>query len=343
MLTKTSSTLKVSTLIQPSNRAMARHVVTSFPKALEYGPLHSKQADIDVLDESPKVEEVTDVVPSNQSDIDTVTPSTIVEHPNRSVEVTRKVTRETGESVFATPVPTSDPLVSAPPVQVPRLDSPTHDFDPKVLGMASLPSQLEDSLNTQSSNVHDMKNVLKAMMLPEHISQGDTQTQVLAAPPPLSESTGSPDRDTISPSRRTKAEPTTRDKPTLSPTKASELRRDQEHLRQHARDGRKTKKGEVILCQCGHAEEEDDMVSCMCCGTWQHLHCYGYAGSDDPRLPEEHACYQCLLGGEEQLLERLKDLALKRRGMHMAVKKGAKSQRDFAEDMGEYSTMLRLT
>ncbi|KAK5119758.1 hypothetical protein LTR85_007334 [Meristemomyces frigidus] len=335
------STLKVSSLIQPANRAFAKHVQTAFPKALQYGPAHSKQADIDdMLDGTSRITEVTDAPPSNLSDVDTVTPSTIIEQENKSVDAARHVRRKTIKDPVTTPAPTSDPPVTVAPPQEPRPDSPTQDINATAEAMAPFPTQLEDSLNTQSSNVHDMKNVLKDMMLPERISQGETQTQALVRPPSLSESTVSPSRYTISPSKLSISEPAVRDKPLVSPTKADELQRDKKRLREHAhhlakRNGGKTKTGEIILCQCGHPKEEDGMVACQYCDTWQHLHCYGYNSPDDPRLPEDHTCYQCLLGDKEQaLLVKMQGLALKRRGMHLAVKKGVKTQRDFAADLG---------
>ncbi|KAF2465400.1 uncharacterized protein BDR25DRAFT_345980 [Lindgomyces ingoldianus] len=74
--------------------------------------------------------------------------------------------------------------------------------------------------------------------------------------------------------------------------------------------------GDVIKCQCGHDEEEDDMINCSFCDTWQHLHCYGYRGSEDQRIPAVHACYDCLLQGKEhELLRELRYLALCRRGI----------------------------
>ncbi|KAK4545923.1 hypothetical protein LTR36_002487 [Oleoguttula mirabilis] len=334
------STLKVTSLIQPTKRALARHVPTAFPKLLEYGPSYSKQADIDMLEESPRVVEMADGPPSDRSHTDIVTPSTVVQEAIKPADGVVQGRRKTVKDLNPTPAPTSDPPLTAAPSQEPRPDSSTQFVHPSTDAVASFPSQLEDSLNTQASNVRNMKKVLKDMMLPEQISQGDTQTQALPHLPTLSESTESPSRYTVSPSKLPIAEPTVRDKPALSPTKASELERDQRRLRQHAHDlakrkGRKTKNGEVVLCQCGYMEEEDGMVECTYCGTWQHLHCYGYTGSDDPRLPEDHTCYQCLLGdGEEDLLLKLQSLAMKRRGMHLAVKKGVKTQRDFATDLG---------
>ena len=52
---------------------------------------------------------------------------------------------------------------------------------------------------------------------------------------------------------------------------------------------------------------------CGYCKTWQHTDCYGYLGEKDPRIPEDHACYECLLEKKEgPVLSQLRDLALLR-------------------------------
>ena len=72
---------------------------------------------------------------------------------------------------------------------------------------------------------------------------------------------------------------------------------------------------------------------------WQHLHCYGYAGDDDSRLPTDHVCYQCLLGhDEEQTLKKMELLACKRRGMYLAIEDGLKTQKDFVIALGMESS-----
>ncbi|OCK84967.1 hypothetical protein K432DRAFT_439681 [Lepidopterella palustris CBS 459.81] len=88
---------------------------------------------------------------------------------------------------------------------------------------------------------------------------------------------------------------------------------------------------DFVVCQCGWNEEEDDMINCSFCDTWQHLHCYGYRGSDDPRIAKVHACYQCLLQDKEMpLLRELKDLALLRRGVHIIRAQGYSNDREFS-------------
>jgi hypothetical protein len=72
------------------------------------------------------------------------------------------------------------------------------------------------------------------------------------------------------------------------------------------------------------------------CDVWQHLHCYGFTGEDDTRLPaDDHVCYQCLLGGrEEGRLEMLGKLAVTRRAVYLAQQEGLTTQRDFALKLG---------
>ncbi|KAF2493327.1 hypothetical protein BU16DRAFT_583445 [Lophium mytilinum] len=88
---------------------------------------------------------------------------------------------------------------------------------------------------------------------------------------------------------------------------------------------------DITICQCGWDQDEDDMINCSFCDTWQHLHCYGYCGSDDPRIPVVHACYNCLLQDKEApRLPEMRDLALQRRGMHIIEKQGYTNDRDFS-------------
>lgn len=53
-------------------------------------------------------------------------------------------------------------------------------------------------------------------------------------------------------------------------------------------------------------------------------------------MPEDHACYQCLLVGcDDQLMATMKDLALKRRAMCFALQKGLRGNReDLAKSLG---------
>lgn len=87
----------------------------------------------------------------------------------------------------------------------------------------------------------------------------------------------------------------------------------------------------VVSCECDCNSDEDELVSyafmtylarhsnhtqrqCQFCKLCQHVVCYGYLGIEDPRMPDLHVCYTCLLGGkEEALLRQLKDMALGRK------------------------------
>lgn len=123
------------------------------------------------------------------------------------------------------------------------------------------------------------------------------------------------------------------------------------HTREPAESRIALAKKDVVQCQCGCDEEEawDDMVrphsidfrnayrtnglwiNCHFCDTWQHLHCYGYRGTDDPRIPTIHACYKCLLAEKEApLLRDLHGLALLRRGVHVLEVEGYNKDTTFA-------------
>ena len=57
------------------------------------------------------------------------------------------------------------------------------------------------------------------------------------------------------------------------------------------------------------------MVLCEFCESYQHLHCYGYLGKDDIRLPTVHICYQCLLNEEDEHLREVRDHSMHRRAL----------------------------
>ncbi|OCL02733.1 hypothetical protein AOQ84DRAFT_348717 [Glonium stellatum] len=108
-------------------------------------------------------------------------------------------------------------------------------------------------------------------------------------------------------------------------------RKEARNLRRRSASVDLMNENDIVVCQCGWNEEEDDMINCSFCNTWQHLHCYGYRGSDDPRIPAIHACYQCLLQDKEgPLLRELKDLALLRRGVHIIETEGYSNDRSFS-------------
>ncbi|KAI8053490.1 HORMA domain-containing protein [Syncephalis plumigaleata] len=47
----------------------------------------------------------------------------------------------------------------------------------------------------------------------------------------------------------------------------------------------------VVECPCGIKQTERNMIYCELCHKWGHIHCYGYLGCTDPRLPKYHICY----------------------------------------------------
>ncbi|RHZ69383.1 hypothetical protein CDV55_102220 [Aspergillus turcosus] len=68
-----------------------------------------------------------------------------------------------------------------------------------------------------------------------------------------------------------------------------------------------------VRCQCGWDGEESAM----------HAACYGFDSSDDPRIPDVHACYQCLLEPNEvKLLSEITSLVLLRRALKIIMEEG---------------------
>ena len=282
----------------------------------------------------------------------------------RSSSLLRPQFNET-QATLITPATTSDPpgqdvepLVFETNASVPKASS-------RVKSMRLAASQQSDSLNTQSSNVPEMTKALRAMMQPENLTQGDTQMQSPlgdAANDKASDMSGTPTCSEVSPSKPADSAVSAKhSRPILS---QAVLKRLDKHKEDRARTDKvlvkgkgKQKKDEAqVLCQCGFTEEEDGMVckfavsqlhavtlrwlttrqvQCTYCDTWQHLHCHGYTGNDDPRIPAEHVCYQCLLGDKEgRTIAKLQDLAQKRRAMHLALREGLRSQARFAQDLG---------
>ncbi|GKZ21015.1 DNA binding protein [Aspergillus brasiliensis] len=78
-----------------------------------------------------------------------------------------------------------------------------------------------------------------------------------------------------------------------------------------------------IRCQCGWDGEEEAMAQCTFCHTRQHLICYGYEDVHDSRVPDVHACYQCLLTPDEpHLLHEMSSLTLLRRAVRFILNEG---------------------
>lgn len=153
--------------------------------------------------------------------------------------------------------------------------SPTIDtFNDKSLAMAvgtgsgdfsvAAPVAL-DAVNTQSSNVLEMKGAFQSMMQPERVTQGDTQTQtVFSALYPPSETTATPSRAARSPPAHINWASDSDSKLVLSQTSAARLKQVRARRQTRAKTkakGAKAQVDDVVSCQCGHAEEEGDMVS----------------------------------------------------------------------------------
>ncbi|RMY35070.1 hypothetical protein D0866_04849 [Hortaea werneckii] len=190
------------------------------------------------------------------------------------------------------------------------------------------------SQSTSFSALSNMKREFEGMMRSETMSQGDTQSQYFG-PPQVSAN-----KSTCSPSKlNATISPVVKSQVCLIPSKASKIARDAQRLRKHALDlakseGKKIKKGHIVLCQCGLKEEGGDMVQCETCQTWQHLPCYGFTGGDDPRLYDRHTCYHCLLADDKtDNLEDLQRLIQKRRVMHFIIQHGARSQTELVDDI----------
>lgn len=68
--------------------------------------------------------------------------------------------------------------------------------------------------------------------------------------------------------------------------------------------------------------------------------CYGFCGIQDPKLPDTHACYKCLLGSDEdKLLREMHTLALLRRALKIIMEEGYPNRtKIFAEKLRKWHT-----
>ncbi|RAQ48013.1 putative meiosis specific protein Hop1 [Aspergillus flavus] len=79
----------------------------------------------------------------------------------------------------------------------------------------------------------------------------------------------------------------------------------------------------LVRCQCGWNGEETEMLNCAFCCTRQHFLCYGFEGPNDPKVPDVHACYKCLLGpSDTQLLQEMNSLVLLRKALKVILNEG---------------------
>ncbi|KAK5677100.1 hypothetical protein LTS10_010289 [Elasticomyces elasticus] len=324
------STLNVTSLISAAHRGVVSAQPIAFPTALKYTKKMSKVDLIrsaSVVVRSDKLIEAPPAV--SPGAVDVTTPSTIIDEARDNITPEELV----AESVEHDTIDPSMLMINSVTSPFPGLPALEH--------ISADAMYMEDSINTQSGVTMKMKSAVGDMMQPQSITQGDTQTQHTIHPPPpaFNVSTESPGRTTVSPPKSIMTPAVSSDRPMLSPTKAHRLAAERPRLQQQALDmvkqaGRRPKDNDTTLCQCGYEKEEDEMVQCGYCKTWQHLPCYGYTDADDPRLPEDHTCYQCLLGDEEKVtLNKLQDLAMTRRAMDFALQHGLKTQGEFAADL----------
>jgi hypothetical protein len=214
--------------------------------------------------------------------------------------------------------------VTSTTMKVTHLQHPSVEDSVELDKVPAIPSELhytvpirgsEEATGTASTPRDDvgMKQMLRGMMEPEILTQGDTQAQSMAQN--MSEV-------------KIELLPATIIRIKTSRAQAHGDSFDQSDFEQH-----------IVRCLCGHEQEEDDMVCCYFCTRWQHLHCCGYSGVQDPRLPKIHACLRCVLGESfDGLSTDQKTMALRRRAMSFALQSGLRTKTNFAKIMGN---MLR--
>jgi meiosis-specific protein HOP1 len=76
-------------------------------------------------------------------------------------------------------------------------------------------------------------------------------------------------------------------------------------------------------------------IFCEFCETFQHLHCYGYHGVDDARVPTTHICYGCLCKGDGKSLKEAQSLAFRRRAIHLLQQGSLDGNSHFAKVLGK--------
>ncbi|KAF1945345.1 hypothetical protein EJ02DRAFT_509577 [Clathrospora elynae] len=90
----------------------------------------------------------------------------------------------------------------------------------------------------------------------------------------------------------------------------------------------------TIRCSCGHQADEGDMIHCEFCESYQHLTCHGYLGKSDSRIPTTHVCYECLLKGQNECLEKVRNQAFLRRALYFLQKTSYDNNKSFGEALG---------
>lgn len=62
-------------------------------------------------------------------------------------------------------------------------------------------------------------------------------------------------------------------------------------------------------------------MECEKCQRWVHCECYGYTGSEDPRIKDFHFCYLCLYGKGSSYYEAI-ELIKRRKLLALAINRG---------------------
>lgn len=104
----------------------------------------------------------------------------------------------------------------------------------------------------------------------------------------------------------------------LSNSKRAELTRAENSSKSKGKSAAEASdpRNHTIACECGGKNTSESMICCDNCDNWLHTECYGFTSANDPRIPDFHVCYTCLLSkNERNLLEELRGLALFRRAV----------------------------
>lgn len=241
-----SLSLKVSSLMPKPDRAVAVGKVLDFPGRLGYSVAIPRQHHVN----KPKHVEPSPQPPATASVSISPTASTIITNSDIDHGATTLL-NVASDSKAPQHNHIDDNTPAAQTVLKPKIP------------FASKSNEASQPLLSTSM----MGSVLQGMMQPEHITQGDTQSQGMQPPPPITELMVSP-----SPGRcdvlQSNSDPMSQVgilKPALSQFKASKLESAKAQLRKAAHQNvkPKAKQDDVVRCQCGHSREEGDMVNTL--------------------------------------------------------------------------------
>lgn len=237
----------------------------TFPKSLTYNTRSSKQGGLEQMKSEERVTEVPNEASiAAAKDPNSNTPSTVVESGgNRTppmlsqVGIGSKSELSTSASVARPFDQTSSQTINTH-VASGALSQPIHHA----------PLNVNKRTNTQSSKIPEMTDRLEAMLQPEYLTQGDTQTQEVLRDhdarthQPFSQLHGKsgPERSngTTQPGKKTE--------PTLRQQTLGRLEENRKQLCSTAYkfanvEGSKQKDGELVRCQCDCLDDEGAMVS----------------------------------------------------------------------------------